>query len=208
VTVAETRRRRTDNVDSDRIIDAALRLISATSWRRVSLAAIAAEADLPILRVRRLFPSRTAILCGFLRRIDEAALTVPLDAEADEKPRDRVFDLLMRRFDALQPHRDALAALRRDLPGDPLTAFALGGALLCSMRLTLETAGIACSGISGVVAVKLTAAAYLAASHSWARDESPDLAPTMATLDRRLRVIERWLVPAVRHSNPVREVEA
>jgi hypothetical protein len=27
----------------------------------------------------------------------------------------------------------------------------------------------------------------------WLRDETPDLAPTMAALDRRLRGIERWL---------------
>ena len=42
------------------------------------------------------------------------------------------------------------------------------------------------------VAVKLTAAAYLATLRVWRRDESPDLAPTMAALDRRLRGIERW----------------
>jgi AcrR family transcriptional regulator len=192
--VAESRRRRSESADPDRIIDAMLALVAAEGWRRVSLAAIAEAAGLPILQVYRLFPSRTAILCGFFRRIDEAALAVPLDAEPDEKPRDRVFDLLMRRFDALQPYRAALSALRRDLPSDPLSALALGGALLCSMRLTLETAGIATGGIGGIVAVKLTAASYLAALHTWSRDESPDLAPTMATLDRRLRGIERWLI--------------
>jgi len=57
----------------------------------------------------------------------------------------------------------------------------------------LEAAGIATTGIGGAIAVKLTAAAYLAAAHTWVRDESPDLAPTMASLDRRLRGIERWL---------------
>jgi AcrR family transcriptional regulator len=194
--VAASRRRRSESADPDRIIDAMLALVAAEGWRRVSLAAVADAAGLPVLQVHRLFPSRTATLCGFFRRIDEAALAAPLDAEADEKPRDRVFDLLMRRFDALQPYRAPLAALRRDLTGDPLSALALGGALLCSMRLTLETARISCSGISGVIAVKLTAASYLAAVHTWSRDESPDLALTMAALDRRLRGIERWLVPA------------
>jgi AcrR family transcriptional regulator len=182
--------------DPDRIIDAAMMLIAAQGWRRVSLAAVAEAAGLPILQVYRLFPSKTAILCGLLRRVDEAALAEPLDGNPEEKPRDRVFDLLMRRFDALQPHRAALEALRRDLPADPLAALALGGALLCSMRLMLEAAGITSHGIGGVITVKLTAAAYLAAAHGWSRDESPDLAPTMATLDRRLRGIERWLVPA------------
>jgi hypothetical protein len=109
-----------------------------------------------------------------------------------------VFDLLMRRFDALQPHRAALEALRRDLPADPCTALALGAALLRSMRLMLEAAGMASPGLGGAIAVKLTAACYLAAARTWARDESPDLAPTMAVLDRRLRGIERWLAPRTR----------
>ena len=194
--MAEGRRRRggiagarAGIADADRIIDAAMILTAAQGWRRVSLAAVASEAGLPILQVYRLFPSKTAILCGLFRRVDEAVLAVPPEAEEGERPRDRVFDLLMRRFDALRPYRSALEALRRDLPTDPMTALAAGGALLCSVRLTLEAAGIPCHGLGGVVAVKLVAAAYLFTSHTWARDESPDLAPTMAALDRRLRGI-------------------
>jgi AcrR family transcriptional regulator len=180
--------------DVDRIIDAALALIASGGWRSVSLAAVADKAGLPILQVYRIFPSRTAILCGLFRRVDEAVLASPVEAEVGERPRDRVFDLLMRRFDALQPHRAALAALRRDLPFDPLSALAAGAALMCSMRLMLEAAGISCHGIGGMISVKLVAAAYLFAAQTWARDESPDLAPTMAALDRRLRGIERFLI--------------
>ena len=197
--MAEGRARRARNAaareaddGADRIIDAALRLIAEQGWRNVSLGAVAREARLPILRVYRLFPSKSAILCGFFRRIDEAVLADPVPAEAGERPRDRVFDLLMRRFDALQPYRPALEMLRRDLPFDPPAALAAGAGLLCSMRLMLEAAEIATDGIVGMIAVKLTAAAFLAASHIWRRDDSPDLAPTMATLDRRLRGIERW----------------
>jgi AcrR family transcriptional regulator len=184
--------------DADRIIDAAMALTEAQGWRNVSLAAVASEAGLPILRVYRMFPSKTAILGGLFRRVDETVLAAAAEAEEGERPRDRVFDLLMRRFDALQPYRAALEALRRDLRTEPLTAFAAGGALLCSMRLMLEAAGVSCHGLGGAISVKLTAASYLAAAHTWARDESPDLAPTMAALDRRLRGIERWLEPGGR----------
>jgi AcrR family transcriptional regulator len=193
--------------DADRIIDAALTLIAAQGWRNVSLAAVAGEAGLTILQVHRVFPSRTAILCGFFRRIDEAALATPVEGEAGERPRDRVFDLLMRRFDALQPYRGALTSLRRDLPFDPPSALAAGAAQLCSMRLMLEAAGISTQGIGGLIAVKLVAASYFFAAQTWSRDESPDLAPTMATLDRRLRGIERFLA-SQRAAVTAREAEA
>jgi len=199
---------RAESADPDRIIDAALALIATQGWRHISLAVVASEAAVPVLQVYRLFPSRTAILCGFMRRVDETVLAEPVDGEAGEKPRDRVFDLLMRRFDALQPHRAVLEGLQRDLPRDPVTALALGAAALCSMRLMLEAAGIATHGIGGVIAVKLTAAAYLATGRTWLRDESPDLAPTMAQLDRRLRGIERWLVPSGRSAGYREEAEA
>ena len=182
--------------EADRIIDAAFAQIPIQGWTRLSLAAIAAAAGLPILRVYRNFRSKQAILCAFSRRIDEAVLTEPPAPEADERPRDRLFDLLMRRFDALGPHKPALDVLRRELPRDPHSALAAGAALLRSMRWMLEAADIVTSGLRGALALRLTGAAYLAAMRVWQRDDSPDLAHTMAALDARLRRIERWLTPA------------
>lgn len=184
--------------ERDRIIDATLALIARDGWRRLGMAAIATEAGLPILVVYRVFSSKPAILRAFTRRIDEAALASPVEAAEDERPRDRIFDLLMRRFDALQPYRGALEVLGRELPLDPPSALCTGAGLLASMAWMLEAAGIATGGWRGVVAVKLTAAAYLATMRIWLRDDSPDMGPTMAALDRRLRGIERWLGTARR----------
>jgi AcrR family transcriptional regulator len=186
--------------DPDRLIDAAMRLIAQQGWRRLSMAAIAAEAEVPILTVYRLFPSKPAMLCAFFRRIDETVLAAPLDAEADERPRDRIFDLLMRRLDALRPYRDSIEVLGRELPTDPVAALAAGAGLLRSMGWMLEAAGISAEGLGGMLAVKLTAAAYMSTVRTWLRDETPDLAPTMAALDRRLRGIERWFGRGSRHA--------
>jgi len=182
--------------EADRIVDAALALVATEGWRQVSLAAIAAAAGLPILQVYRIFRSKQAILAALYRRVDAIVLAEPPAAEADERPRDRLFDLLMRRFDALQPYKPALDVLRRELPHDPPTALCAGVSLLRSMRWMLEAADIPTSGVRGAVAVKLATAAYLSAMRVWQRDDSPDLARTMASLDARLRRIERWLAAA------------
>lgn len=178
--------------DRDRILDAALRLIAETGWRRLSMAAVASEAGVPLVRIFREYPSRLSLLCAFYRRIDETVLALPVEAEADERPRDRVFDLLMRRFDALGPYRGAIEVLGRELPLEPPAALAAGLRLLRSMAWVLEAAGIATGGLRGAVAVKLTTGVYLTTLRGWLRDETPDLGPTMAVLDRRLRGIERW----------------
>ena len=62
----------------------------------------------------------------------------------------------------------------------------------------LEAADISTGGWRGAVAVRLTAAAYLSAMRVWQRDDTPDLAHTMAALDVRLRRIESWLTPGYR----------
>src|SRR5260370_26278587 len=69
--------------DSDKIIDAALACTARQGRRRLSLADLAAEAGLPVLRVYRLFSSKPATLCGFFRRIDEAVLAAPPEGEPD-----------------------------------------------------------------------------------------------------------------------------
>jgi AcrR family transcriptional regulator len=199
---ASGRRRRnpvpTSESDADRIIDAALTLVATEGWRDLSLAAVAAAAELPIAQIYRLFGSKQAILRGLFRKVDQAVLSEPPQAEAGEHARDRLFDLLMRRFDALNPYRPAIAVLRRELLADPATALCAGGSLMRSMRWMLTAADIATGGVRGAVAVKLTAAAYLSTMRTWQGDDSPDLGRTMAALDGRLRRIERWLAPLPR----------
>jgi len=184
--------------DADRIIDATLARVASEGWRHLSLAAIADAAELPILRVYRTFGSKRAILRGLYRRVDAAALAEPPPAEPAERPRDRLFDLLMRRFDTLRPYKPTLEVLRRELPGDPATVLCAGASLLRSMRWMLEATNISTGGLRGAVAVKLTAAAYLSTMRVWQRDDSPDLARTMAARDARLRRSERWLAPTDR----------
>jgi AcrR family transcriptional regulator len=177
---------------SARIVDAALAVAARQGWRNASLADIAAEAKLPLLSVYDRFRSKGEILDAFRQRIDEAVLG-GIEEDEGERPRDRLFDALMRRFDALQPHKDAVRALARELPADPLLALgALPGAAR-SMAWMLEASGIDASGLRGFARVHLLTGIYSSVLRVWLVDESADMMKTMAVLDRRLRAIERWL---------------
>jgi AcrR family transcriptional regulator len=185
--------------EPDRIVDAMFARIPTEGWRQLSLASIAAASGMPILHVYRHFRSKQAILCAFFRRIDEAVLANPPAPEEGERPRDRLFDLIMRRFDALGPYKTALEVLGRELPSDPPSVLVTGAALLRSMHWMHEAADIAAGGVRGRIAVKLTTAAYLATIRVWRGDSSADLGQTMAALDARLRRVERWLIPDSLH---------
>jgi hypothetical protein len=96
----------------------------------------------------------------------------------------------MRSFDALQPHRRAVAALVGDLPRNPLAALCQGARLLRSLAWMAAAAGVDTSGPLGALRVKALAAAYLVVLRTWLADESEDKSPTMAALDRALKNLE------------------
>ncbi len=175
---------------AERVIETAMKLAAAGRWGDLSLAEIAAAANLPISKVYSLYPSRQAILDAFVRRIDAAVLTGS-DAEALEgSARDRLFDVLMRRLDALDPYKEAVATVAYDQARDPLAALASAYRLRRSMALMLEAAGLAAGGARGLVRCEGLAAIYLATLAVWLRDESADKARTMAALDKHLRRAE------------------
>jgi AcrR family transcriptional regulator len=174
-----------------RIVDAALALAARQGWARTSLADIAAEAGLPLLDVYTHFRSKPAIFAAFLARIDQVVLAG--ESEPGEKPRDRLFDTLMRRFDALQPHKDAVRAMLRDGPADPLGALCAAPAFLRSIAWMLEASGIGTGGLRGRFRTNLVAAIYLSVMRTWLADDTADLMKTMAALDRRLKAAEGML---------------
>jgi AcrR family transcriptional regulator len=173
------------------IIDAAMKLAAERPWRGIALADIAAEAELGLVELYRIFPSKTAILKGFSSRIDAAVLDVPLARE--DRPRDRLFDVLMRRFDALTPYKPALLAMGRDARKLRLDAMAIATHLPCSMAWMLEAAGVSAERLTGAVRVKVLSLVYLSTLRVFLDDESADLTRTMAALDRALRRAEPFL---------------
>ncbi|OYX01199.1 MAG: hypothetical protein B7Z14_06790 [Bosea sp. 32-68-6] len=82
-------------------VEALMRLASTHPWDEIELGDIAAEAGLPLAKLRGLFPSKLAMLGGLTRLVDEAVLAETSDDLAAEPVRERLFDLVMRRLDAL-----------------------------------------------------------------------------------------------------------
>jgi AcrR family transcriptional regulator len=175
----------------DHIIDTALALAAKIGWRDLSLAEIAAEAETPLSKVYPLYASKQDILDAFSRRVDAAVLAEELDEEEMAQPaRDRVFDVLMRRFDLLQPHREALANIIYDQMRDPAAGLCSLVQLRRSMGWMLEAAGLSAGGLKGALRLKGLMAIYLATLRTWLKDDTDDLSKTMATLDGYLRRLE------------------
>ncbi|HTQ71620.1 MAG TPA: TetR family transcriptional regulator [Acidocella sp.] len=190
----------TDQEFEAALVDAAFDLGAGAGWSRVSAAAAARHAGLDLARARFLFPCTGAILKKFGRLADASALT---NVVADGSVRDKLFDILLRRFDYLQARRAGVVALMRHLPACPPLAVALAEMNIASMGWLLEGAGVDATGLRGALRKRGLLAVWLYGLRAWAEDESPDLTATMAGVDTALARAENF---ALRFS-PARPAE-
>lgn len=175
-------------------------------WADVNIADAARDAELPLGRVRARFPGRGAVLLRFGVMADQAALSA---GSSEPSPRERLFDMVMSRFDALQQHRAGLLQLLQALRTDPATSFLLYSATLRSMKWLLDGASIPSTGIVGGLRVHGLLALWLYALRAWEKDESADLSATMAAVDRGLdRAIQAENMLPGRSSGPAEDAAA
>lgn len=167
------------------IIEATLTLAEERGWHAISLVDIAAQAGIGLADLHREFDGKLAILKAYLGQLDDALCAGELPSREDGA-KDRLFDVIMRRFDAMQPHREAIRAIVKGSAVDPWMLFGSAPHLLKTAALMLEVAGISASGPVGRIKAKGVAVVYLAAFRTWLRDDSTDMGKTMATLDRVL----------------------
>ena len=114
------------------------------------------------------------------------------DAElAREAPRERLFDVLMRRLDAMAPYREGLREITAWLRREPVAALAMNQSIVNSMRFMLEAAGIDSQGVAGAIKLQGLAFAWMRIVAVWLDDSEPELSKTMAELDRELTRGER-----------------
>jgi len=171
----------------DRVIDAALALTSTKPWGAVLLSDVAQVAGVTLADLHLFFDSKKSILNAFSRRTDVSVLrAVDPEDQAGESPKDRLFDVLMLRFDELQKNKPAAMAIARHFTGDPFGLLAGVKPALRAMHWMLEAAAIDAGGIKGAVRARALGVVWLAAFRVWL-DDGDDMSKTMAELDRRLQ---------------------
>ncbi len=168
---------------SPELMAACFSQIAVGGWYRFSVAEAAQVAGIPLDAARRQIGCRAGFLLAFGRMADAAAVA---GAQGEGAPRDRLFDVLMRRIDVLQAHRDGVTALLKGVMFDPAAALLLATASLSSMGWLLAAAGLEASGPLGQLRRKGLLAVWLWTVRAWQRDTSEDLSATMAALDQSL----------------------
>lgn len=170
-----------------KIIDAAMKLAAERPWSEVSLREIAQAAGLTMADMKKEVSSKAHIFGLFTSAVDKAVLAQAGEMDPAQSPRDNLFETIMNRFDAMQPYKAAIKSILKVPTADPR----LAQRLLSSQSWMLEASGISSYGPLGGIKTVGLASVYLQVARIWLDDDDPDMAKTMAALDRRLRRGER-----------------
>ena len=176
----------------DKVVAAFLELLAERPFEEIGLSDIAARAGVSLAQLRDEFASTLAILAAHIKATDRAVLAADLSDMDEEPPRERLFDVLMRRLEVLAPHREAVRSLLRSARRNPPLAFALNGLATRSQQWMLTAAGIEASGPRGALSAQGLTVLFGSVLRTWVHDDDPGLARTMAALDRALARGQRW----------------
>lgn len=168
-----------------KIVEALLSLAAEQTFEDITITEIAHRAGVSLADFRDVFPSKGAVLAGFSKMIDRKVLEGVNDDLAAEPARDRLFDVLMRRLDAMSPYKEGLREVTAWARRDPVSAMALNTVAINSMRFMLEAAQIQSEGPVGAIKLQGLVLAWLRVLDVWFDDDASN-DRTMAALDKEL----------------------
>lgn len=176
----------------ERIIAGFMALLSEQAIERIGLAEIAERAGVTLADLRGEFGTPLAILAAHVKELDRKVLAEVDPDMAEESPRERLFDVLMRRLELLGDHKEAVRSLLRSARRDPPLALALNAMAVRSQQWMLTAAGISASGPKGMVRSQGLALLFANVLRTWVDDDDAGLARTLAALDRELARGQRF----------------
>jgi len=176
----------------DGMVGAFLALLAEKSFEDIGFAEIARRAGVSLAELRTKYSSKIEMLAAYMREIDRVVLAGIDAGMAEEEPRERLFDVLMRRLDVIAPYKEAGRSLRRSAMCNPGLALALNGIGVQSMQWMLTAADISASGPKGMVRAQGLALLFASVLRTWINDDDPGQARTLAALDRALASAQRW----------------
>ncbi|HYN00274.1 MAG TPA: hypothetical protein VET25_11045 [Aestuariivirgaceae bacterium] len=185
-----------------RIRQAAFALAERMDWHEISMAAIAGQAGLSLSLLMRHAPSKSSILQDFSRDIDEAMILSFEKYPAEGDAHDRLFDVILKRLEILQPYRQVIASVMRRARAEGVEAVRLLQSLSDSIGWIVSAARVEQEPAWQSFGRLGLMRAYLHVLSVWSKDDDPGLARTMAALDRALRDSERFN----RRANGIMEV--
>jgi AcrR family transcriptional regulator len=174
-----------------KICEAVLKLATRQAWGSLTLGQIAKATKIPVSQLKKLFADTNALLPALVDYISLQTASSVGTPDLSAAAHDRLFEVMMARFDVLQLHRKAILNIIAETKRNPSLVRHLLPAQSEAMQLMLSLAGFQSAGPKQSLAITGLLVIYGVVLWSWEKDESADMSKTMARLDRYLRFAEK-----------------
>ena len=169
-----------------KILKTFLDLLSDHPYEEVSLPLVAEKAKVKLSDMRNSYGSKLDLVAAFAEMIDTRVLDDRDEDMEDQPPRDRLFDVLMSRIDALADYREAVRSLHMAARSDPALALDFNRLETRSQKWMLIAAGIEVTGFKGRIVAQGLAVAFARVVKVWLNEADEGMPRTMARLDKEL----------------------
>ncbi len=175
-----------------KILVSALYLAVEQGWEYTTLRDIAEHAGVSASDLYDTIDDKNDILVILGRKIDKEIMgNIDISDDDATSSRDRLFDIMMDRYEALNEYREGVVSILESFKYDPKQAVISMPHLCKSMGWMLEVSGIETAGIKGALKIVGLTGVYIKVLKIWAEDESVDLSKTMSALDKALERAEK-----------------
>ncbi|MEP3048294.1 MAG: TetR/AcrR family transcriptional regulator [Roseibium sp.] len=169
-----------------KVLKTFLTFLSNKGYQDVSLPLIAETADVKLSDLRGAYASKLDLVRAFAEQIDKSVLDGRDDDMDDQPARDRLFDILMSRIDALAEHKDAVRSLHEAAKHDPGLALDFNRIEVRSQKWMLIAADIELSGMKAEFVAQALVVAFSRVVETWLNEKDEGMPRTMAKLDKQL----------------------
>ena len=183
--------------DADALRVALWPALARRDYLQLNLHALADEAGISHTNAVLAAGSIERILCYALQEIDDGVLAQSAADFADDESasmHEKLLEGLTQRFEAYADKRLALQSVAKACLRQPTLGLMLATNLESFVDRLLSLCGDNASDFTRTARVKGVCGVFLKASAAWQRDDSPDLAKTLKTLDKDLKTAAEWAI--------------
>lgn len=175
----------------EKLIILGFKLIEKKGWSYFSLKSLAKENKSDLESIKIFFKNKSQFLESFSEMIDNKVLAnIDKDEFNKNSIKDNLFELIMLRFENLNPYKTGLKILLSDLKKSPVELKKIMKKVLDSMDLFLEIANVKNNYLMDFIKVNIIFIIYSYVFKVWLDDQSSEMSKTMVELDKWLSKAE------------------
>ena len=174
------------------IINKSFELSEKIGWERFSFQKLSEKEKIPLNFLKTNYKCKYTVIEKFSQMIDrQVESNIRADDLMDSSIKDKLFELIMLRFDELESFKKALKNIFLSTKKNPLLISIISKNLLNSFDFYLEVSNSYQNSPTDIFKKNFLLLIYSLVFETWLNDNSEDLSKTMSQLDKYLSIAEQ-----------------